>query len=92
MRACAITTVDNPFDPFDEFKEWFMWDVHHGHNSCSYLMRIARTSEGLTDAENNAEIERAIDEIIELDLMHEFRKVVRDIPEYSTPTGGGSRE
>lgn len=64
MAACAITTVDNPFDPFSQFDEWFRFDTDKGYNSCSYLARIAHTSDSLTDEENEAEIERAIDEII----------------------------
>lgn len=64
MAECAITTVDNPFDPFDQFDDWFMYDTDKGYNSCSYLARIARTSDSLTDEENEAEIERAIDEIV----------------------------
>lgn len=85
MRVCALTTVDNPFDPIDDFEQWFVWDVTRGHNSCAYLARIARTSDGLSDAQNEQEIERAIDEIVALDFMNEYKKVTRDLP------GGGSQ-
>ena len=71
----ALTTFDNPFNPFTNFNEWFIWDTTHGYNSCGYLARIARTSSQLTDEENNAEIERAIDEIVELDPFNVYRKV-----------------
>lgn len=71
----AITTFDNPFDPFTEFKDWFDFDNEKGYNSCAYLARIARTSDALTDDENNEEIERAIDEIIKYDFMHIYKKV-----------------
>lgn len=71
----ALSTFDNPFSPFTQFNEWFIWDVTHGYNSCGYLARIARTSPQLTDEENNAEIERAIDEIISLDPMNIYVKV-----------------
>ena len=75
-RRCALTTVDNPFDPFDDFTSWFMFDIEKGYNSCDYLGRIARTSDQLSDQENNEEIERAIDEIIKYDLMNVYKKVV----------------
>ena len=60
-RKCLLTTVDNPFDPIEQFTSWFMFDIEKGYNSCSYLSRIARTSDELSDEENNTEIERAID-------------------------------
>ena len=25
-RACAITTIDNPYNPFTQFDEWFTFD------------------------------------------------------------------
>ncbi len=72
---CALTTFDNPYDPFTQFDSWFLFDVEKGYNSCAYLARIAKTSEQLTDDENNAEIERAIDEIIFNDFMNIYKKV-----------------
>lgn len=79
MIACALTTVDNPYDPFDQFSEWFMFDTDKGYNSCGFLDRIAKTSDQLSDLENEKEIERAIDEIIKYDFMNIYRKVKREI-------------
>lgn len=62
--ASALTTVDNPYDPFSDFDQWFLFDIVKGYNSCSYLARIARTSDQLSDKENEEEIDRAIDEIV----------------------------
>lgn len=70
-----LTTIDNPFDPFDDFSSWFLYDVEKGYNTCSYLARIAKTSDQFTEKENDEEIERAIDEIIEYDFMHIYVKV-----------------
>ena len=70
-----LTTVDNPYNPFDNFKSWFLFDVQKGYNSCSYLARIARTSEIMSEQENDEEIERAIDEIIEKDFLNIYIKV-----------------
>ena len=75
MAKCMLTTIDNPFDPIKQFDQWFMFDVEKGYNSSAYLARIARTSEQLSDSENESEIERAIDEIIEYDFMHIYKKV-----------------
>ena len=75
MPKCALTTFDNPFDPFKQFDSWFSFDMEKGYNSCAYLARIARTSDQLTDEENEREIERAIDEIIYYDFMNIYKKV-----------------
>ena len=78
MSQCMLTTFDNPYDPFEQFDSWFLFDVEKGYNSCAYLARIARTSDGLSDEENDQEIERAIDEIIKYDFMNVYRKVTRN--------------
>ena len=75
-NECMLTTVDNPFNPFNQFDDWMRFDMDKGYNSCSYLARIANTSDALTDEENNAEVERAIDEIISLDFQDLYRKVI----------------
>lgn len=72
-----LSTIDNPYDPFDNFSSWYMFDVESGYNSCAYLARIAKTSEQFTDTENDEEIERAIDEIIQYDFRNIYVKVKR---------------
>lgn len=73
--SVMLSTVDNPFDPFDQFDSWYQFDVDKGYNSCAYLARIARTSDQLSDKENDDEVERAIDEIIKYDFMNVYTKV-----------------
>lgn len=75
MAKCALTTVDNPFNPFTQFDQWFRFDSDKGYNSSQYLDRIARTSDQLSETENDAEIERAIDEIIKYDVLDVYKKV-----------------
>ena len=53
MSKCALTTIDNPYDPFDQFDSWYRFDQDKGYCSCSYLDRIARTSEQLSDEEEH---------------------------------------
>ena len=71
----ALTTFDNPYDPFKQFTSWWMFDEEKGYHSCGYLDRIAKTSEELSEEENQKEIERAIDEIIKYDFMNIYKKV-----------------
>lgn len=76
-RKVYLTTFDNPFNPFEDFNSWFLFDVEKGYNSCDYLARVARTSDALTEQENDEEIERAIDEIIKYDFQNIYKKVVQ---------------
>lgn len=76
-NECMLTTVDNPFDPFEQFDSWFLFDVEKGYNSCAYLGRIAKTSDQLSEEENEMEVEKAIDEIIKYDFMNVYKKVTK---------------
>lgn len=74
-----LTTFDNPYDPFDEFVSWFLYDIEKGYYTCSRLARIARSSEDFSMAEDKAETERAIDEIINYDFLNIYKKVTRSV-------------
>jgi hypothetical protein len=73
-----LTTIDNPYNPFTQFDDWYAFDVGMGYNTCSYLSRIAIVSEELSDADIDLAIERAIDEILELNLTGKYIKVTKD--------------
>lgn len=64
MRIYGLTTKDNPYDVFNDYVNWMNYDHQMGYHTAEYLARIVKTSEKLDDAENQKEIERAIDEII----------------------------
>ena len=70
-----LTTYDNPFNPFEQFSSWFLFDVEKGYNTCSYLARIAKLSDEMSQQEEDEEVERAIDEIINHDFMNIYKKV-----------------
>ena len=75
MARFALTTVDNPYNPFEQFVSWFLFDAEKGYGTCDYLGRVSRTSDLLSDEENEREIERAIDEVIKNDYRGIYRKV-----------------
>lgn len=79
MKQVMLTTFDNPFDPFEDFDNWYMFDMDKGYGTCSYLARVAFTSDSLSDTENYRELERAIDEIIEYDFMNMYKKVTKEV-------------
>ena len=71
-----LTTIDNPFDPFTQFDEWRTFDEVKGYNTCSYLARIVKRSDELSEADEALAIEQAIDEILKLNILGIYRKVV----------------
>ena len=73
--SAMLSTIDNPYNPFHEFDKWYNFDVAKGYNSCAYLSRIAMTSDEFPENLNNIEIERAIDEIVEININGMFIKV-----------------
>lgn len=80
MQITALTTVDNPYDPIDEFDRWFSTDLelsvrNHRRDTCSMLALFSYCSENLSEKRNEEEIERAIDEIIENDVLNIYKKV-----------------
>ena len=79
IKKTMLTTVDNPYDPFEQFSQWFLYDNEKGYNSCAYLARIAKTSDQLTEQENENEVARAIDEIIKYDFMNLYTKVTKEV-------------
>ena len=80
-KECRLTTYDNPFDPFEDFDSWFLFDVEKGYNTCSYLARIAKFEEDMSQKEIDDEIERACDEILLYNPLNIYKKVTRETKE-----------
>ncbi len=76
-KEFRLTTIDNPYDPFTQFDSWWLFDVEKGYNTCSYLARIVKTTDDMTEKEQSLAVERAIDEIIKYDFLNIYRKVER---------------
>lgn len=64
MDEHMLTTKDNPYSPVTEFDQWRIWDEAAGYNTLSYLGRVVKTSDELSDADQSLAIEQAIDEIV----------------------------
>ena len=75
MEMCMLTTTDNAYDPFTQYEAWYRFDEDNGYHSCAFLARLARTSDQLSDKENQEEIERAINDIIKYDPLGIYKKV-----------------
>ena len=75
MAKHMLTTVDNPYNPFTQNDEWTTWDEAHGYRTNQYLARIVRLSDDLSEADEDAEVERAIDEIVTHNVLGLYKKV-----------------
>lgn len=78
MADSMLTTIDNPFNPLKQFDEWYAYDISKGHNTCQYLARIVVSSDDLSDEDQSIAIDKAIDEIVKLNINGLYRKVVDD--------------
>lgn len=74
---CMLTTVDNPFDPFTNWDEWYAYDEAKGYCTSGLLARITKTSNELSEKEQNEDIEEAIDEILELFPDGMYKKLTK---------------
>lgn len=70
-----LSTVDNPYNPHHQWDQWLTYDHDLGYYSSELLGRIAKTSDELSDADNELAINDAIDEIIREDIIGVFIKV-----------------
>lgn len=75
-KEMFVTTIDNPFDYFEDFDNWYKFDFQHGYNTLGYVARLAKTSDELSDDENEREIESAVDSIVRWNPLL-YRKVVK---------------
>lgn len=76
-----LTTVDNPWNPFTHFDEWRAFDEAAGYHTTSFLARVVRTSDALSDDQQSAAIELAIDEIVSENVLGLYVKVSNaDVP------------
>lgn len=77
MPEIMLTTIDNPFDPFTQWEEWYAFDEAQGYHTCGYLARIAKSSDELSPVDENLAIQKAIEEIISLNILGIYKKVSR---------------
>ena len=86
MKSYIVTTIDNPYDPVNDFDKWYDYDVRKGHNTCSKLASLAYTSASTVMAEDQRNINAAVDDLIRLDaevalsngLEPKYKRIVID--------------
>jgi len=79
MAEVMLTTVDNPYDPFTQFNEWYAYDtVQKDYNTCAYLARVAPYTPDMAPDVAEALVEKAIDEIVSINVLGIYKKVKRN--------------
>jgi hypothetical protein len=73
-----LSTIDNPYSPFTQWNEWYAYDAYKGYHTGEYLARIVRSSDELSEADQNAAIDDAIQEIIKENPLGIYRPVTVD--------------
>jgi len=75
MPDYMLTTVDNPFNPFTKFDEWYAWDLAAGYNTSAFLARVIKSSDELSEADQELARRQAIDEIVNENVLGVYRKI-----------------
>lgn len=75
MANTMLTTEDNPFNPFTHWAEWFAFDAAAGYHTPAYLARVVRSSDELSDADQEASIDDAIEDILKENLLGIYKVV-----------------
>lgn len=73
-----LTTVDNPWNPFTHFNEWREYDETSGYFTLALLGRIVLSSDEMSEADQDAAIEDAINEIVQENVSGVHVKVSRN--------------
>ena len=77
MVATFVTTLDNPFDYWTQFDDWYGYDTMMGYNTCSYVARIAKTSNDMSENDRMQAINEAVDEILRFNLTGNYVKTTQ---------------
>lgn len=72
-----LSTMDNPWNPFANYDEWLAFDEAQGHYTNSLLARVAVSSDELSSFDQELELSRAINEIVQQNVSGIHRKVYR---------------
>lgn len=79
MNDAFLTTLDNPYSPFTEFDQWYQYDIQNGHNTCSLVAQLTKSSIELSDTEDNEIIYETYKNIL---INDPFDKYIIVTPKY----------
>lgn len=65
MAEAMLSLASNPFNPFTEYDLWKEFDRKEGFDTAGLLARCISTSDALSEAEQELDVEQAIDSIVQ---------------------------
>ena len=74
-----ITTIDNPYNPCTEYDAWYQFDTINGYYSDSRVARLYDYKFDDLEIEKELDYEKAIDELIKIDILDIYKKIYIDI-------------
>lgn len=77
-KSVMLTTIDNPYNPFEDFTSWLMFDIEKGYDTNGKIARIADLKDEMTEQEQEEEIKKAIDRLIEIDPLDLYKKITKE--------------
>lgn len=75
MATFMLTTEDNPFNPVTHWDQWYAWDEQMGYHTCGLLARLTFDSDEISQADQDAEHDRVIDWLCEVNPTGNYKKV-----------------
>lgn len=73
-----LTTTDNPFNPFTQFDEWNAYDLKEGWFTLSYLGRVVKSSDELSESDQHKAFELGVQEILDNDAFGVYVRVTAE--------------
>lgn len=77
-KSVMLTTIDNPYNPFEDFTSWLMFDIEKGYDTNGKIARIANLKDEMTEQEQEEEIKKAINRLIEIDPLDLYKKITKE--------------
>lgn len=64
MADFMLSLATNPYDPFTQYDDWKNFDRHEGFDTDGLLARLVSTSDALSEPDQEAALESAIDSVL----------------------------
>jgi hypothetical protein len=75
MAESLLSTSDNPWNPWTQWDQWYQWDTEHGYHTLAYLARIMKSSDEISQPDQDLAYDQAVEEILEYNLTGNYIRV-----------------
>lgn len=77
MDDYVLTTIDNPWNPFTHPNDWLNHDIAYGYNTNQKIAYFADTSSKMDDEMYEYELQNAMQQVIDNDILGLYIKVYK---------------